>query len=291
MVYWITGKKDSGKTHYADALAQELREDEKQVVILDGDGVRKHIKAGFSDEERHAHIMRIAMFAAVLEDQGVIVIIALVSPRREWREEARNLFKESVLIYLPGGTLWKDTTYDVPDEMELGYHKKIGEMEWDNAKIMPCTNLKDEEEVFMVENPGGYTSTSIIKSADEPNPKAFSMMIGRFQPWHNGHAKMAETIIKEGKKVCIAIRNTPINERNPLNTVEVIEAIHQDMISRGYMRGHHFTLTEIPDMNEIVFGRRVGWGVREIRFDQETESISATKIRAQAAADIDSEKN
>jgi len=38
-------------------------------------------------------------------------------------------------------------------------------------------------------------------------------------------------------------------------------------------------IISIPDIEEICFGRKVGWGIREIRLDKTTEAISATKIR------------
>jgi len=119
LVYWITGKKSSGKTPTAYKLATELLQSGERVIIFDGDNVRNYFKTGFSDEERYNHIMRIARFSALLEAQGYTIIVALVSPKKEWRQEARSLFKESKLIYVEGGTLWEGTTYDEPDEEEL----------------------------------------------------------------------------------------------------------------------------------------------------------------------------
>ena len=117
MVYWITGRAGSGKTTLAKKMMADFHCE--RTVLLDGDNVRKWFPAGYSDEERHAHIMRVARFAALLEEQGFVVIIALVSPKKEWRVEARSLFQESCLIYLPGGTLWLGTTYEEPDEEEI----------------------------------------------------------------------------------------------------------------------------------------------------------------------------
>ena len=119
MVYWITGKAGAGKTVKTYSLKHELENKGEKVFILDGDEVREKIKAGFTDEERYNHIMRISAFASLAEDQGFIVIISLISPRRQWRKEARKLFKESEMIYIKGGTLWKGTTYEEPDSEEL----------------------------------------------------------------------------------------------------------------------------------------------------------------------------
>ena len=122
MVYWITGRKDSGKTVYAYNLAHNLKKMGVSTLILDGDEVRAVVPADFTDKGRHDHIIRIAGFASIAEAQGIIVIIALVSPRKAWRQEARKLFKKSKLIYMAGGELWPGTTYEEPDKEELLHH-------------------------------------------------------------------------------------------------------------------------------------------------------------------------
>ncbi len=38
----------------------------------------------------------------------------------------------------------------------------------------------------------------------------------------------------------------------------------------------------IPDIEDVCYGREVGWGIRQIKLDEKTEAISATKIRAEA---------
>lgn len=120
MIYWITGKSGSGKTTFAHNLKKELEiEEGEEVLLLDGDEVRSYSSIGYTDSERESHIMNIAAFASIAEKQGFIVIIALLSPKTEWRERARELFNESVLIYLSGGSLWEGTVYEVPSEFEL----------------------------------------------------------------------------------------------------------------------------------------------------------------------------
>lgn len=115
MVIWITGKAGAGKT----VVSQKLSRSVQDAVLLDGDKMREHFAADFTDDGRKENIMRLAHFAAILEDQGFTPIVACVSPKREWREEARKLFKESILIYLSGGTLWEGTTYEEPDAEEM----------------------------------------------------------------------------------------------------------------------------------------------------------------------------
>lgn len=120
MVYWLTGKSSSGKTVYAKRLKRELENLGAKVLLLDGDEVRdKFNNQEYTDEARLQHIMRISGFASIAEKQGFIVIIALISPKKEWRMKARKLFDKSMLIYLPNGILWEGTEYEEPDHEEM----------------------------------------------------------------------------------------------------------------------------------------------------------------------------
>ena len=98
-----------------------------------------------------------------------------------------------------------------------------------------------------------------------------SLVIGRFQPFHAGHISLIQTVLDEGKSVCIAIRDTEVSESNPYSVKE-----REDMISSVFPQ---VKIIVIPDIDEVVYGRNVGWGIREIRLDAGTETISGTKIR------------
>ena len=100
----------------------------------------------------------------------------------------------------------------------------------------------------------------------------YSLFIGRWQPLHDGHKKLIQTVLDEGKNVCIAIRDTEISKSNPYTVKERMK-----MIQEAFPQAK---VIVIPDIEEVVYGRNVGWGIREIRFDADTESIRATKIRA-----------
>ena len=99
-----------------------------------------------------------------------------------------------------------------------------------------------------------------------------SLMIGRFQPFHNGHCAMVEKLLAEGKEPLIAIRDTEFNESNPYSAYERRKMIHN-------IYGDRVETIVIPDIEEVVYGRKVGWGIREIELDQDIQKISATAIR------------
>lgn len=123
MIYWLTGASSAGKTVYAKRLKKHFEELGGNVLLLDGDEVRDvDGNNDYSDQARERHIMTIAKFAAIAEKQGFIVIIALVSPKKKWRMKARKLFDKSILIYLPGGTLWDGSDYEIPDTEEVMAH-------------------------------------------------------------------------------------------------------------------------------------------------------------------------
>ena len=120
MVYLITGKRNSGKTHYARALAQELRLQGYKVTVIDGDEFRLITgNKDFSDEGRIKNLTDAAIKAQKYEKEGHFVLLAFVAPKREWRYMMRGYWKESRVIYIPGGTLWKNTFYEHPEDQEL----------------------------------------------------------------------------------------------------------------------------------------------------------------------------
>lgn len=120
MVFWLTGRKNSGKTTLAFHLKDILESYGESVVVLDGDEIRKYFPIGYSDAERRKRTFAIGKLAAMFEEQGIIPIIALLSEKKEWRNRARELFKNSRLIYLPGGNGPKGIIYEVPGPEEIG---------------------------------------------------------------------------------------------------------------------------------------------------------------------------
>jgi adenylylsulfate kinase len=84
----LTGLPAAGKSTLAQALHAELFERGVQSVVLDGDGLRVGLNRdlGFSDSDRLENIRRASELAALLVENGQIVILAMIAPLVELRE-------------------------------------------------------------------------------------------------------------------------------------------------------------------------------------------------------------
>jgi adenylyl-sulfate kinase len=102
VVVWFTGLSGAGKSTLAEAVAPKLRAQGKRVEILDGDLVRTHLSQGlgFSREDRDANVARIAFVAHLLQRNGVVVLVAAISPFRATREKARHLIGDFVEVFV-----------------------------------------------------------------------------------------------------------------------------------------------------------------------------------------------
>ena len=96
---WFTGLSGSGKSTLADAVEKALFSSGIHTMLLDGDNVRIGLckGLGFSDTDRSENIRRVAEVSKLLNDAGVTVIVALLSPFRGDREMARSIIGDSFL--------------------------------------------------------------------------------------------------------------------------------------------------------------------------------------------------
>jgi adenylyl-sulfate kinase len=90
---WFTGLSGSGKSTLANALDIELHQRGVKTVLLDGDNVRQGLcgDLGFSAEDRHENLRRVAEVAKLMADAGLVVLTAFVSPFRSDRDRARQI--------------------------------------------------------------------------------------------------------------------------------------------------------------------------------------------------------
>jgi nicotinamide mononucleotide adenylyltransferase len=126
-----------------------------------------------------------------------------------------------------------------------------------------------------------YLAQAAFKSSS--NDVKYSMYIGRWQPWHEGHRWLIDQRLNEGKKVLICIRDVEPDEKNPWSPLEVLQNLtHEllDIIQEGKVK-----IIIIPDIESINIGRGVGYDVIEHCPPDEIKEISATAIREQLKTD------
>ena len=90
---WLTGLSGAGKSTIAYELEQRLVALGHPCYVLDGDNVRHGLGSdlGFSQQDRRENIRRVAHVAQLMNDAGLIVITALISPMDEDRAMARQI--------------------------------------------------------------------------------------------------------------------------------------------------------------------------------------------------------
>ena len=107
----------------------------------------------------------------------------------------------------------------------------------------------------------------------------WAMFIGRWQPWHDGHRRLIDQALNEGKKVLLCIRDVPVSDKNPWTAQEILMNLSSEL--KDLLEEGHVHIMKIPDIESINIGRGVGYDVIEHVPPQEIHDISATKIREQ----------
>ena len=99
-VIWFTGLSGSGKSSIAGALEQALHQLGVSTYLLDGDNVRHGLSRDldFSDDDRIENIRRVGEVAKLMQDAGLLVLTAFISPHRHERQMVRELLPEGRFI-------------------------------------------------------------------------------------------------------------------------------------------------------------------------------------------------
>src|SRR5689334_3240308 len=93
LTLWLTGLSGAGKTTLAQRVARELRDRGMKVEVLDGDVVRQFLSSGlgYTKDDRDTNIRRIGFVTRLLSRNGIVAIVAAISPYCEIRKEIRRL--------------------------------------------------------------------------------------------------------------------------------------------------------------------------------------------------------
>jgi phosphopantetheine adenylyltransferase len=115
-----------------------------------------------------------------------------------------------------------------------------------------------------------------VMSYEWDNKKPTAQMLGRWQPFHDGHYALFEEIIKKTGQVCIQIRDVQGVDDNPFD-FETVKKKIEEKLSPKY--NNRFKIVLVPNITNICYGRGVGYKIEEIVLSEKIQKISATKIR------------
>tara|TARA_B100000242_G_scaffold176570_1_gene126584 strand:- start:7 stop:399 length:393 start_codon:yes stop_codon:yes gene_type:complete len=111
------------------------------------------------------------------------------------------------------------------------------------------------------------------------------LLLGRWQPWHEGHLALFERAIAKTGQVVIQVRDVKDSsggegqEDNPFSFEQISDEITKKLSKSGYTINDDYIIQLVPNITNISYGRGVGYKIEQESFDLETESISATNIR------------
>ena len=110
-------------------------------------------------------------------------------------------------------------------------------------------------------------------------------MLGRWQPWHDGHQALFKRCVAKTGQVMIQVRDVQGasggdgQDDNPFDWNSVCENIEEGLLKDDFKRGVEYEIMLVPNIVNITYGRGVGYSFEEEVFDSSVIEISATKIR------------
>jgi hypothetical protein len=111
-------------------------------------------------------------------------------------------------------------------------------------------------------------------------------MLGRWQPWHDGHIELFKRALQKTGQVCIMYRDVSGVDAgvegqgdNPFDFEDVKENIIKGLSKHGYKEGKEYIMIKVPNIIDISYGRGVGYSFTEHDLGKDIHAISATKIR------------
>jgi adenylate kinase family enzyme len=247
MIIQIIGLPGSGKTTLAVELASRIN-----AVHLNADYVRSTVNSdlGFSPEDRVEHSRRMGEMARLLSGQGLDVVVDFICPTQTTREAFGT---PDILIWMNTITegRFEDTNKLWETPKNVNYEFTIQDLEANVNSVLFISKLHDWK-------------------------APTTLMLGRYQPWHEGHHALYNEAEKRTEQVMLGVRNTQgTSPKDPLSFDEVKGYINQDPHMARAM------VVKMPNITNIVYGRDVGYKIEQIKLGDDIEAISATQKRTE----------
>ncbi len=252
----IFGLPGSGKTTLAKYLIELLGPD---TVWYNADDVRKmYDDWDFSDEGRlrQAHRMHDLMEEAY--EDGFDVICDFICPTNELRE----LFDEDTFrVYI--------------DTIDEGRFEDTNKLFEEPPAYSRCLASPD----YVVQEHRGDTDARriiwMLKDHEFDTQAPTTQLLGRWQPWHDGHQALFEKALEKTGQVCIMIRDMQLDENNPFNAGRVVVNLREELA----VYAGKISFLVVPNIMHITYGRKVGYVIEQEFLGDEIENISAAQIR------------
>jgi hypothetical protein len=251
----IMGLPGAGKTTLAKYLLDQLQNSGRSVSWFNADEIRK--KWDDWDFSEAGRVRQSNRMRELSDSCGTdYAICDFVAPLEVMRDN-----------FEADWTIWLDTIeqgrYDDTNKMfvkPVQYDFRINEKEaekW-SAIISDCIQKGIRRPVFDWK-------------------KETVQMLGRWQPWHQGHRALFERALEKTGQVVIQIRDCQgWNGSNPFAISEVEYYIRRDL---DPMYQGRYEIQVVPNIVHITYGRDVGYKIEKEEFDPTITDISATKIR------------
>lgn len=240
----IMGLPGSGKTTLAEKVSKYLN-----AQWLNADKIRgKYNDWDFSREGILRQVKRMKTLAN--KSKKKYVVADFICP-----------LNEQIKIFKPNLVIWMDT-------IKKGRFKNMNKI----FKKPKKYNLRLTEKNL---NINFLKAKNLILGTKWNNKKSTVQMLGRFQPWHEGHTKVFENSILRADQVLIMVKDVKGIGDNPYSFSQIKSRIQKTLKDFNNM----FKICLVPNISEICYGRKVGYKISKINVPKNIQSISATKIR------------